>query len=163
MNILYGWINSQNLPTGDFREVKVTRSFLKTILKTPDNAEHGFLIEYDLKYLSSIHAKTKYLPFLPDKKTIKVEIFSPYMMKNKTGNQKPTAKMIMDQKNKRKYFSHYRELKVYIRHGIIILRKLTAYKFEQSPWLAKYIEYNTEQRSKAKTGSEKHFHKLMSN
>ena len=75
MNNLYGWTISQNLATGDFREVKVTRSILKTTLKTRDNAEHGFLIESDLKYLSSIHAKTKYLPFLPDKKTIKVENF----------------------------------------------------------------------------------------
>ena len=69
----------------------------------------------------------------------------------------------MDQKNKRKYFSHYRELKFYIRHGIITVRKLTAYKFKQSPWLATCNKYNTEQRSKAKTALEKHFHKLMSN
>ena len=33
---------SQFLPTGDFREIKVTRSSLKTILRTPDNDEHGF-------------------------------------------------------------------------------------------------------------------------
>ena len=46
---------SQNLPTGDFREIKVTRSSLKTFLRTPDNDEHGFLIESDLEYPSSIH------------------------------------------------------------------------------------------------------------
>ena len=31
MNNLYGWRMSQNLPTGYFREIKVTRSSLKTI------------------------------------------------------------------------------------------------------------------------------------
>ena len=59
MNNLYGWSISQYLPTGDFREIEVTRSSLKTILRTPDNDEYGFLIEYDLQYPSRIHEKTK--------------------------------------------------------------------------------------------------------
>ena len=37
VNNLYGWGMSQYLPTGDFHEIKVTRSNLKTILRTPDN------------------------------------------------------------------------------------------------------------------------------
>ena len=83
LNNLYGWSMSQYLPTGDFRENKVTRSSLKTILRTPDNDEHGFLIECDLEYPNSVHKKTKHFPFLPEKKTIKVEDFSPYMKTNK--------------------------------------------------------------------------------
>ena len=59
---------SQYLPTGDFREIKVTRSNLKTFLRTPDNDDHGFLIECDLEYPSSIHEKTKNFPYLPEKK-----------------------------------------------------------------------------------------------
>ena len=43
MTNLYGWSMSQYLPTGDFREIKVTRSSLKTNSRTPDNDEHGFL------------------------------------------------------------------------------------------------------------------------
>ena len=61
MNNLYGWSMSQYLPTGDFREIKVTKSNLKTILRTPDNNEHGFSIECDLEYPSSIHKKNKTL------------------------------------------------------------------------------------------------------
>ena len=75
MNIVYGWSLSQFLPTGEFREVKVTRSSVKTILRTPDNDELGFLIECDLEHPSSIHDKSNYFPFLPDKKTIKVKQF----------------------------------------------------------------------------------------
>ena len=59
LNNLYGWSMSQFLPTGDFREIKVTSNILKTILRTPDNNEHGFLIECDLEYPSSIHKKNK--------------------------------------------------------------------------------------------------------
>ena len=81
MNILYGWSMFQFLPTAEFRDIKVTRSSLKTILRTPDNDEHGFLLECDFEHQSSIHKKTKKNQFLPDKKTIKAEKFSPYMMK----------------------------------------------------------------------------------
>ena len=162
MNNLYGWSMSQYLPTGDFRGIKVTRSSLKTILRTPDNDEHGFSIECDLENPSSIHEKTKYFPFLPDKKTIEVDDFSTYMI-NKPEKYKPTEKLIMDQTNKQRYFLHYRDLKFYQRHGIRIVKVHTVYKFKQSPWLAKYIKYNTEQRSKAKTEFEKHFYKLMNN
>ena len=59
MNNLYGWSMSQYLPTGDFPEIKVTRSSVKTILRTQDIDEHGFLIECDLEYPNSIHEKTK--------------------------------------------------------------------------------------------------------
>ena len=41
LNNLYCWSMSQYLPTGDFREIQVTRSSLKTILGTPDNDKHG--------------------------------------------------------------------------------------------------------------------------
>ena len=70
MNNLYGWSISQYLPTGDFREIKVTRSSLKTILRTPDNDEPGFSIECDLEYPYSIHEKTKYFQFLPERKKL---------------------------------------------------------------------------------------------
>ena len=81
MNILDGWSMSQYLTTGGYRENEVTRSSLKTNLRTADNDEYVFLKECDLGYPSSIHEKTKYFPFLPGKKTIKVEAFSPYLMK----------------------------------------------------------------------------------
>ena len=68
LNNLYGWSMSQYLPNGDFRENKVTRISFKTSLRTPDNAEYGFLIECDLEYPSNIHEKTKNFPFSPGKK-----------------------------------------------------------------------------------------------
>ena len=122
LNNLYGWNMSQYLPTGDFREIQVTRSSLKTILRTPDNDEHGFVIECDLEDPNCIRKKnTKHIPFLPEKKTIKVEDFSPYMKTNKPEKYKPTEKLIMDQTNKQRYFLHYRDLKFYMRHGVRFL------------------------------------------
>ena len=119
MTNLYGWSMSQFLPTGDFRENKVARSSVKSILRTPDNDEHGFLLECVLEYPSSIHEKNKtFSIFYLRKKTIEVKDFSPYMTENKPEKYKPTEKLIMDQTNKQCYFLHYRDLKFYIRHGI---------------------------------------------
>ena len=47
MKNLNGWSVSQNLPIGDFCELKITRISLKTSLGTPKIDEHGFLMEYD--------------------------------------------------------------------------------------------------------------------
>ena len=54
-------------------------------------------------------------------------------------------------------------MKFYIRHGIRIVKVHTVYNFKRSPWLAKNIKYNTEQRKKAKTEFEKQFYKLLNN
>ena len=145
MNNLYGWSMSHYLHTGDFRETKDTRSSVKTILKISDDDAHGFLIESNLEYPSSILEKTKVFPFLPDKKTIKVEDFSQDMMKNEPEKYEPTEKLFMDHTNKQRYSLHYRVLKLYIRHGIRIVKVHIVYIFKRPPWLSSYIKYNTEQ------------------
>ena len=85
------------------------------------------------------------------------------MTTKKPEKYKPTEKLIMDQTNKQRYFLHYRDLKFYIGHGIRNLNVHTVFEFKQSPWLAKFIKYNTEQGKKAKTEFKKHFYKLMNN
>ena len=71
LNNLCGWSMSQYLPTGDFREIKVTRSNIKSILRTPDNYEHGFLLECDLEYPPSIQKKQNIFHFHLRKKQLK--------------------------------------------------------------------------------------------
>ena len=85
------------------------------------------------------------------------------MTENKPEKYKPTEFLIMDQTNKQRCFLHYRGLKFYMRHGIRIVKVHTICIFKQSPWIANYIKYNTEQRKKAKTEIEKYFYKLMNN
>ena len=79
------------------------------------------------------------------------------MTTNKPEKYKPTENLNMDQTNKQRYFLHYKDLKFFIGNGIRIVKVHTVYKFKQSPWLAKNIKYNTEQRKKAKTEFEKQF------
>ena len=56
---------------------------------------------------------------------------------------------------------HYRMFKFYTRMGMKKTHIHTIYRFKQSPWLAKYIDHNTQKRTKAKTNFEKDLYKLM--
>ena len=73
---------------------------------------------------------------------------------------KPTQKLVCDLTNKQKYMIHYRMFKFYTKMGMKVTHIHTIYRFKQSPWLAKYIDYNTQKRTKAKTNFEKDLYKL---
>ena len=56
---------------------------------------------------------------------------------------KRTPKLILDQADKDIYKSQYRNLKFYVRMGLIITKFHKIVFFKQSHWLAKYIMCNT--------------------
>ena len=58
---------------------------------------------------------------------------------------------------------HYRLFKFYTKMGVKVTHIHTIYRFKQSPWLAKYIDHNTQKSIKAKTNFEKDLYKLMNN
>ena len=81
----------------------------------------------------------------------------------KQPNYKPTEKLMSDLTNKQKYMMHYRMFKFHINMGMNVTKIHTNYRFKQSPWLEKYIEHNTQKRTKAKTNFEKDLYKLLNN
>ena len=58
---------------------------------------------------------------------------------------------------------HYRLLKFYVRHGLVVDKNHEIISFRQSRWLEKYINFFTQQRKKAKNAFEKDFYKLLNN
>ena len=56
---------------------------------------------------------------------------------------------------------HYRNLQLYVSHGLKISKVHQVLEFNQEPWMAPYIEMNTELRKDAKSGFEIDFFKLM--
>ena len=58
---------------------------------------------------------------------------------------------------------HYRVFKFYINMVMEVTKIHTIYRFNQSPWLEKYIIHNTQKRTKAKSNFEKDLFKLMNN
>ena len=85
------------------------------------------------------------------------------MNNNKPKNYTESKKLICDWTDKKKYLIHYRMLKFYVRHGMIVEKIHEIISFKQSRWLEKYISFNTQKRNRAKNDFEKDFFKLFVN
>ena len=158
---LYGHSMSQFLP---YDEIKFEKDIcLEKILNTPDDNDIGYFLEIDLKYPDNIKQKTKYFPFCPENKKINPNKYNEYMNSIKPENYTKSKKLICDWTDKKKYLIHYRMLKFYVSHGMIVVKIHEIISFKQSRWLESYISFNTQKRNKAKNDFEKDFFKLLNN
>ena len=89
--------------------------------------------------------------------------FSDYMKEIKPDTYIQTKKLISDWSDKKNYLTHYRMLKFYIGHGMIVDKVHNIISFRQSRWLEKYLNFNTQKRNQASNDFEKDFYKLLNN
>ena len=64
---------------------------------------------------------------------------------------------------KKYYVVHYKNLKQYLKQGMILKKVHRGIKFYQSPWMEPYFRKNTDLRKTASNAFEKDFFKLMNN
>ena len=151
---LYGHSMSQFLPYDEIEmwhgHPDLYMNWLEEILNTPDDSEIGYFLEVDLNYLDDIKEKTKHFPFCSENKKINHNKYNDYMNKIKPKNYTKSKKLICDWTDKKKYLIHYRMLKFYVRHGMIVEKIHEIISFKQSKWLESYISFNTQKRNKAK-------------
>ena len=168
-NNLYGHSMSQFLP---YDEIEIWHgdpdkcwNWLDEILNTPNDADIGHFLEVDLKYPDDIKEKTKNFPFCPENKIIHKDTYNDieYMKQIKPKNYAKSKKLICDWTDKKRYLVHYRMLKFYVRHGMVVDKIHEIISFKQSNWLENYINFNTQKRNMAKNDSEKDFYKLLNN
>ena len=103
-------------------------------------------------------------PLAPEKRVIKEEELSEYqkdLLKDKPLGT--TEKLLLTMNDKKKYVVHHKILKQYITLGLEVTKVHRVISFKESAWLKKYIDFNTNQRTKAKTLFEKDLRKLMNN
>jgi hypothetical protein len=157
-NNLYGWAMSQKLAHKGFKWEK-DLDYYKNI---PEG--RGCLIECDLKYTDECKKKTYKYPLAPEKMKINKEELSDYQL-NLLGD-KPLGKeekLLLTLYDKNKYIVHNSILQEYIKLGMEVTKVYRTISFEESDWLAKYINFNNEQRTKSKSDFEKDLWKLMNN
>ena len=77
--------------------------------------------------------------------------------------QKTSTKLTPNLKDKSNYVVHYRNLKFYLEQGMEITKIHRVLTFKQSPWLKKYIDFNTQKRASSTSTFAKDFFKLMNN
>ena len=68
-----------------------------------------------------------------------------------------TPKLLLNFYKKKNYFLHVQALKLYESLGMRITKVHQILKFKQSPWLKKYIVFNSEKRAQATSTFEKDF------
>ncbi|GFS70105.1 c2H2-type domain-containing protein [Trichonephila clavipes] len=141
-NNLYGWAMSQYLPLNDFTWV----DFLD-VDNIDENGEKGYILEVDLKYPESLHDDHSDLPLAPESSV------PPDVKKRLLTTLYP----------KTNYVAHIRNLKQYLKLGLVLKKVHKILEFHQESWLQPYINMNTQFRTEAENEFEKKFYKLMNN
>ena len=137
-NNLYGWAMSKSLPTHGFRWVD-EKDF-------DEWKNFPCILEVDLEVKEELKDHFDDYPLAPENLLV--------------GKVK---KLLCTLNEKKKYIIHHETLKLYMSLGIEIGKIHRIIRFEEREWMKRYIDLNTELRTKADNDFEKDFFKLMNN
>jgi hypothetical protein len=161
-NNLYGKAMSEPLPVGNYKWEDITNFNVNQSVA----GDRGYVLEVDLEYPEHLHDLHSDYPLAPE--NCKGE-YSPLMKQYyrdlgySEKEIKNTNKLIPNLRGKKNYVIHLKNLQLYLSLGIILTKIHRIVSFIQAPWLQYYINFNTDQRKKAKNDFEKDLYKLMNN
>lgn len=170
-NNLYGWAMSQRLPISNFKwlsdeELEFMNDDIDLVNNFNAEGREGLILEVDLEYPEHLHDKHNQYPMAPESMTIKDDMLSEYAKKIRTDHNLSKVKvnkLCTTLKGKKNYIVHYRNLKLYLKHGLKLTKIHKGISFTQELWLKPWIDLNTKKRQNAKNNFEKDFYKLMNN
>ena len=134
--------------------------------KYNDESKKGLILEVDLEYPQELHDLHNDYPLAAEQVKVAKDMLSDYCQEIVAKFNIQTGlvrKLIPTFSNKEKYVLHYRNLQLYLSLGLKLTKIHRVLAFNQSPWLKRYIEFNTQKRTEAKNAFEKDFFKLMNN
>ena len=165
-NNLYGWAMSQYLPTSNFKRMTDKEISKINLGKYKADGKKGLILEVDLEYPRELRDMHNDYPVCPEKVKVSKNMLSAYCKKIAEKYNISiglVSKLIPTLRDKKEYVLHYRNLQLYLDLGLKIKKVHRVLKFDQSPWLKQYIDFNTEKQKHAKNSFERHFFKLMNN
>ena len=145
INNLYGFSMVQSLPIGGFVWISDVNS---NFWDVPQDSKVGYFLEVDLEYPRELHDQHKDLPFCSEH------------MAAPGSKQKKLMTTLYD---KNRYVLHHCALQQALQYGLVLKKIHRAIKFNQSPWLKSYIEFNNSKRAESKNEFEKLFYKFLNN
>ena len=169
-NNQYGWAMSQYLPLNAFfwltkEEIVVLMwRMMNKAHNIPDDSPVGYEFEVSGRYDAERHDELNEYPTFPERYCPTLDMLSAKQnaMRGEdafTSNEK----LIPNLYPKKRYILHYRNLQYYIEKGFILEEIHRGVKFNQSPWMKDFIDFNTAQRTSARNDFEKDIYKLMNN
>ena len=148
-NNLYGWAMPQYLPTCGFKWLTANQINKLDIHSLNPDEEEGLILEVDLEYPHELHDLHNDYPLAVEKMKVTKDMLSPYckqILEKYNVSIGQVSKLVPTLANKEKYVLHYRNLQLYLELGLKLKTIHRALEFNQSPWLAQYIDYNTKKR-----------------
>ena len=139
---LYGFSMCQHLPYDEFEmwhghpDLYMKKS--EKVLNTPDHSDVGHFVEVDLRYPDNKKEKTKNFPFCTENKVIFKDKNIDYMNKKKPKIVAKAKKLKYDCSDKKNYVVHYRMLKFYVIHGMVVEKIHEIISSKQDKWLEKF-------------------------
>ena len=165
-NNLYGWAMSQYLPTGNFKWMTDKEISKIDLGKYKADGKKGLILEVDLEYPQELHDIHNDYSVTPEKVKVSNNMLSAYckkIAKKYNISIGLVSKLVPTLRDKKEYVLHYCNLQLYLDLDLKIKKVHQVLKFNQSPWLKQYIDFNTEKRKHAKNSFEKDFFKLTNN
>ena len=146
-NNLYGWAESQKLPTHGFKWLtsgEMEKLFNNQIVQVWEKIP--CILEVDLEYPKKLHNLHNDYPLCPERV--------------KCGN---VEKLIPNLRDKKNYVIHYKNLIQCLKLGMKLKKIHRGIRFVESEWMKSYIDTNAKLRAQAKNKFEMGFFKLMNN
>ena len=91
------------------------------------------------------------------------DYFDAYFSQTKPESYVSNKKSICDYTDKKKHLFHYRRLKFFVRHGMIVVKFHEIISFKQNKGMEEIISFKTQKRKKARNKNKKDFFKLGNN
>ena len=157
-NNLYGWAMSQYLPTGSFKWLSERKIKKIDLGKYGADSKKGLIVEVDLEYPQELHDLHNDYPLAPEKVKVSKNMLSGYckrIAEKYNISIGLVSKLIPTLRDKKEYVLHYCNLQLYLDLGLKIKKVHRVLKFDQSPWLKQYIDFNTEKRKLPKIHSKR--------
>ena len=162
-NNLYGKAMSDPLPVRGFRWLTEEEIAVLDISSYDEHSRVGYIFEVDLDVPDAVHDRHNDYPLAPEKLTIDKTMLSPFQQQFPEEQQKTSQKLTPNLLPKKNYVTHYRNLQFYLKEGLELKRVHRVLTFIQEPWLARYIDFNTQMRAQSRSSFGKDFFKLMNN
>ena len=165
-NNMYGHSLSCYLPEGNFRWLDARELENLDVTRIDDCSNTGYVLEVALDYPEGLHDAHRQFPMAPEPLLIKPDMLSPYareMRRDLNIKTKSGVKLTLNLGSKEKYIVHYRNLKYYLHHGLILRKIHRAIAFDQSPFMRDFVNHCTELRKSSRTEMKRNLYKKYVN